>query len=845
MINAKTARYHLARIVAIFVAVGLLVFMFFMTQPVNNEHHHALMTQFAQLQHNQSRLGELVLQLNFSLSNNYDEVNEVMQAISSSIQELKNGDNAVEACRYLPFVKTLLDTEQQIKNKNDALEHFKSNNSLLKNSLLYLPKARDELFAQLDNDQELKSTANQLVELLLLRRISENSFISDDSVYNLMKQLDQDTIRLNPNQQKYITRFIRHATLVATATPEINTLISELISNQDNIEKLIVLYRDYYNQRQQISSLYRWLLLIAVLLLTLYSARTLQNLQLSARQLKLALTAFNHSHDAIIITDKDGIITNTNPAVTRITGYRHDELVGNTIKHLHPNHDDRFYTDIWQRLVEKKQWQGELLNQRKNETPFSELLTISAVETETGEITHYICTLVDITKQKQDAAEIHNLAFYDNLTQLPNRRLLLDLLAHQININKHTQQQSALLFIDLDNFKTLNDTKGHHIGDLMLIEVAQRLKNCQFEQSNLARLGGDEFVVILTNLTIDRSLSAIHAKRVAEKIRSEINRPFNLQGIDYLTTCSIGIRVFDRDVTIEELFKQADTAMYAAKKAGRNQSMFFDPTMQTKLEAYSSLEADIQQALGLNQFELFYQAQINSNDRVVGAEVLLRWRHPKRGLVFPDQFIPLLEETGLIIPIGQWILQTSCLQLKEWQQDKRYSHLVLAVNISGRQLSEPNFTMQLHAILQETQVNPALLKLEITESMLLDNIQEIISIMHNLKTLGIRFSMDDFGTGYSSLQYLKRLPLDQLKIDQSFVRDITQNTSDKAIISTIIAMAQSLQLAIIAEGVETEAQRTLLHHLGCHHYQGYLFSKPIPLSDFMDFLLTHKTELNV
>jgi diguanylate cyclase (GGDEF)-like protein len=397
--------------------------------------------------------------------------------------------------------------------------------------------------------------------------------------------------------------------------------------------------------------------------------------------------------------------------------------------------------------------------------------------------------------------------------------------------------RGALLFIDLDNFKLINETLGHDLGDFLLLQVALRLNVCVRESDSVARLGGDEFVVLLEGLSTSDVEAAAQAKTVAEKIRALLNQPYQLGSHEHHGSCSIGVTLFkDAEQGTEELLKQADIAMYQSKNAGRNTLSFFDPRMQEIVSARALLENDLRKALDRKQLQLYYQIQVDSSSHTTGAEALIRWTHPERGMVSPAQFIPLAEETDLILPIGLWVLETACAQLKAWEQDVLTRELVLSVNVSVKQFRQPNFVAQVEEVVQRYDINANLLKLELTESMFLDDIETMIATMNALNKMGIRFSLDDFGTGYSSLQYLKRLPLAQLKIDQSFVRDLVSDDSDKAIVRTIIAMAHSLKLMVIAEGVETEQQRQLLFNKGCVHYQGYLFGKPMPIGQFQKLL---------
>ena len=447
-----------------------------------------------------------------------------------------------------------------------------------------------------------------------------------------------------------------------------------------------------------------------------------------------------------------------------------------------------------------------------------------------------LLAFVDVTSRVAFEREIHTLAYFDSLTGLPNRAQLIEALA-MINRDEH-EQTCALLFLDLDFFKTLNDTLGHAMGDLLLKQVAQRLQHIIAEKGTVFRLGGDEFVILLENLREQFDPIEHQLQHTVLRILTEINHPFALETHTYKTSTSIGLVVFETGrVTSSDLLKQADIAMYQAKKAGRNQVSEFDESMQRSIDIRVALEVDLAGAIVAGQLQLAYQLQVDHDGKPIGAEVLLRWLHPKRGFVSPAEFIPLAEETGTIVDIGIWVLTAACAQLQQWQQSPLTQSLTLSVNVSAKQFFQSNFVEQVTDLVAHYGINPQRLKLELTESILLDHIDEIVEIMHSLKKLGIVFSLDDFGTGYSSLQYLKQLPLYQLKIDQSFVRDLTVDSSDSAIVRTIIAMAQSLNLHVIAEGVETPEQRQMLLNDGCQAFQGYLFAKPMPITDF-DLLLT-------
>jgi diguanylate cyclase (GGDEF)-like protein len=446
-------------------------------------------------------------------------------------------------------------------------------------------------------------------------------------------------------------------------------------------------------------------------------------------------------------------------------------------------------------------------------------------------------TVRDITERKSSEDEIRQLAYYDALTQLPNRRLFLDRLEFALLATERSQQFGALLMLDLDHFKKLNDTQGHDVGDRLLMEVSQRLMRTLRDVDTVSRLGGDEFAVMIDGLDADASTAARQAAHVAEKIHAELNRPYALDGAEanYRSSPSIGMTLFrGRAAPIDILMKQADVALYQAKDSGRNAIRFFNPAMQAEIDTRTAMESALRQALVHGQFQLYYQPQVNARGERTGAEALIRWIDASGKMVAPGEFIPLAEETGLILELGQWVLDTACAQLRRWQDDGLMQHLQMSINVSARQFHQPDFVDRVRKSLAASGANPKRLTLELTESIVVDRLDEVIQRMEELSQLGVRFSLDDFGTGYSSLSYLKRLPLDEVKIDRSFVRDLVVDSNDAAIVRAILAMSESLGLRVIAEGVETEAQRDFLLSNGCRAYQGYLFGRPMPIMDWDD-----------
>jgi len=551
------------------------------------------------------------------------------------------------------------------------------------------------------------------------------------------------------------------------------------------------------------------------------------------QQLRIAATAFQ-SQEGMFVTDANQVILRTNSAFSAITGFSVDQVVGHPPSLFHSDQQNAgSYAAMWEKVTTTGSWQGEIMDRRANNELYPAWLSITAVRDAEDRITNYVATLTDITERKKAEAEIEYLAFYDQLTRLPNRRLLLDRLQQSLASSVRSGAQGALLYIDLDNFKDLNDTLGHEQGDLLLQMVAERLRSCSRIGDTVARVGGDEFVVVIEGLDENTQEAAAQSKEIGEKILATLSRPYPLGDLVHHSTPSIGVTLFkDQQNSIKELLKRADLAMYKAKSAGRNALRFYDPAMQDAVTERTKTENDLRLGLRAGHFLLHYQPQVNLQGQLIGAEALVRWQHPLRGLVSPAEFIPVAEACGLILQIGNWVLRTSCQQLVAWAMQPRLAHLSIAVNVSARQFHHPEFVNQVLAVLSETGANPRQLKLELTESLLLDNVEDMIEKMVALRHTGVGFSLDDFGTGYSSLSYLKRLPLDQLKIDKSFVNDILTSNSDAAITSTIIALAKNLGLSVIAEGVETQEQHTALARQGCHAYQGYFFGRPVALRDF-------------
>ncbi|MCF8015317.1 MAG: EAL domain-containing protein [Chromatiaceae bacterium] len=549
------------------------------------------------------------------------------------------------------------------------------------------------------------------------------------------------------------------------------------------------------------------------------------------REMRIAAKAFE-TRQAMIITDDAQRILRVNRAFCETTGYQPDEVIGQTPTLLKSGrHDADFYRALWQQLNQHGEWQGEIWNRRKNGQIFPEWLHISSVVDDQGRVIHYIGAFDDMSEHKQAEAQIHSLSYFDVLTKLPNRRLFIDRLQQALLGSARSRHRGAVFFIDLDDFSALNDTQGHDVGDQVLIEVSRQLLAAVASDDTVARLGSDEFVVVIEHLDSRSDAALLQANRAGERLLAAIRQPIRIDGSDFVITGSMGISLFDGATDkVSDLFKRADAAMVQVKQIGRNCLHFFDQDMQLALEQRVELEALLRNAIP-EQLRLHYQPQLDAQGQLVGAEVLVRWQDPHKGLISPAQFIPLAEASGLILPMGQWILHSACEQLARWQQEPLLQQLSLSVNVSPKQFQQANFVNQVLEALSATGADPTRLKLEITESLLFNDLERVTKTMTELKSHGIRISLDDFGTGFSSLSYLKQLPVDELKIDQSFVRSLETDDSDAAIVRTIITLGQSLGVEVIAEGVETGIARDLLIAQGCHRFQGFYFAKPMPLKE--------------
>lgn len=538
---------------------------------------------------------------------------------------------------------------------------------------------------------------------------------------------------------------------------------------------------------------------------------------------------FYNTTEGILVTDKNQAILKVNPGFTTITGYDQESILGKKPSLLKSNrHDASFYQKMFELIDNQGKWQGEIWNRRKNGEIYLQQLSIIPIYDEKDEICLYVGLFTDLTKSINNSQQIQNHAYYDMLTNLPNRILLHDRLTFMVNHAKRNKQNMAILLMDLNRFKLINDTLGFSAGDSLLQTIANRLKSCLRDVDGVFRLGDDEFAILLEEIAQPQD-----AARVAKRLLAVSSLPFQFYDHELYVTVSIGISIFPTDgEDVEVLLKNAEAAMNRAKELGINNYQHYMPTMNARAFEQLTLEHNLRKALKKDQFLVYYQPQIDMRtQKIIGAEALVRWQHPELGMISPAQFIPIAEETGLILPLGEWVLRTACQQAKNWY-DQLGTRFIISVNLSTRQFQQQDLVSTVDRSLQDTKLPPELLELEITETLGMKNPELTLKTLHELKSMGIHIAIDDFGTGYSSLSYLKRFPIDTLKIDRSFVSDINGDSNDGAIVVAVIALAHSLKLKVIAEGVETSEQADYLLDHGCERIQGYIFSPPVPAQDF-------------
>ncbi|NOR79318.1 MAG: EAL domain-containing protein, partial [Methyloprofundus sp.] len=714
----------------------------------------------------------------------------------------------------------------------------------------FFPTATRQIHQLLRKEPQTVQLSNLLITLehkVLVFNISSNT-INQTELQQSISAIENSPFifNLEAETKRHLDLLLKHIQLIIDYQQQLKKLYASILESPitEQSHALLSLYSTNFQvSLDKATSIKRGfyiatIVLILSVILALYRLKNaLNKLHKNDRILSLAATVFDHSPDGIVLSDADNKILQINDAFTQLTGYTTEDVIGKDPKMLSSGDQSKeFYQAMWQKIHAQGKWSGEIYNRRKNGEVYPERLTIIAIKNEQNQLTHHIAIFNDISQQKKAEQHIHFLAHYDPLTHLPNRSLFNERLQHAILKSQRSHKSIALLFIDLDRFKEINDSFGHKAGDQLLIQVANDIKSCIRDTDNTARLGGDEFLITMEELTHNELI--VNAPLVATKILTALAHKYTLEMTQAYIGASIGIAIYPEDATTAAtLLQAADMAMYHAKEQGKNNYQFYSTQLNEKAKRRAYIERELRLALSRNQLLLHYQPQYNIiSKKVESFEALLRWQHPDLGLIQPDEFIPIAEESGLIIKIGLWVLKTAVKQLLVWQKDINPT-LLMAINVSVKQLESDNLSQSVQSILEITHLHPKFLELEVTENISIDDDSMTLANLHKLDSLGVQLSMDDFGTGYSNMSYLKKLPIGRIKIDRCFISDIPQDSNDEAIACAIIAMAESFNYNVIAEGIETKEQEEFLLNNGCHTGQGFLFSKPIAAEAATQLLL--------
>ncbi len=856
--NARGEQQRRVFAVLIFaLLIGLLTWFYIRADQVSPEQHYRYMLTLRHVQEADIEVNSAVVANYANLLQNYDALVRHLQEIRSERANLLHLPPSLPHSHRRQLEQKINQLLAAQKAKEDDVDRFQRAHAVLRNSEAYFPKVAEDLLEQ--------QTTTRLQDLqIFVRKIlavsNGNRGADSEDLSARISRLRRPG--LSGESALLFNQLMVHASLIIERRPQVDFLVSGIVTAPTGAlaDEITHLYIQAYEQSQQVAATYRSLLYGIAMLLALYMiyavfrmrqdalALTQAHADLEERyeaqrqtegELALYANVFSNAAEGMTITGQDGRIVAVNPTFCRITGYEPADVIGRKPGMLSSGRQSReFYQSMWDELIAKGHWQGEIWNRRKDGGIYPEWLSISAVYNDASEVTHYIGVFQDISERKQSEARIHHLAHHDALTGLPNRLLLEDRLNQGMLKSKRNKKSMAVVFIDLDRFKNINDTLGHEMGDKLLIEAAQRGLGVLRDTDTLSRQGGDEFVAVLPEL--EHRQDVMHVTR---KLLAAICQPYQLAGHQLTVSGSAGIALYPEDgETVSELLRKADAAMYRAKDEGRNTFRFFSSEINTASLGELLLENDLRGALERNELVLHYQPKIDAvSGEIVGAEALMRWQHREQGVIPPDRFIPLAEESGLIEKFGQWAIETVCAQQRSWL-DAGVLAVPIAVNISANQFARADFPNMIAHCLAEHGIPPQLLELELTESMLMRNSSHTVQVLQTLRNMHIQLSIDDFGTGYSSLSYLKQFPVQTLKIDRSFVCEIDEQGERVRLASAIIAMAHELDMAVVAEGVETEAQSRYLREHGCDQFQGYLFGRPQPVDELGRLLAGRRLE---
>jgi len=833
--------------------VILITYLFIQLQHHNMHDHKAVFEQLLRIKNVNNDLHREVLLVKTGIVRHYNRLDDNFNKIYNTLSKLEEEIQQHDSSHSQVILQQLHGMREKLAIKEAATNTLKSDIGVLRNSLMYLSQLNEQIITVITDNQysdtsplienvnnELISVSSKIINML------RNPHLLSESEFNTNKNnLEILNWEIHsPDVAKKLDLYMQHLEIIWERSHEIEQAML-LINSSDITKQLDKIQTSDLTFQQQVSnekSNYQALIYILSLVLVFYATRLLW-LQISsatknralARHLSYQKNALD-VHAIVSVTDNDGIITEVNSNYCRVFEIDRQHVIGTPLLYLKQEEENRsFYHDLWETIEGGDIWHSEIEERSYKGNSIWLDLTIVPFQNSQGKVYQYVSIATDITGRKAAENKIEFQAYHDPLTGLPNRNLLNDRLDNAIHLCNHHHHLGGILLIDLDRFKTINDSLGHGIGDQLLIEVAERLQKSVDKEDCVARIGGDEFVILIPEAGDDELSVTLALQSKAEKICNIINKSFTIKDHQLYLSTSIGVSTFPNLAdTSSEVLQQADTALYKAKDAGRSSYKFYDNVMQRSAEQRLLLESDLRAALKHNEFQIHLQPQYNAQHDMIGAEVLLRWNHHSKGLISPADFIPVAEETGFIIPIGEWVLKETFNKVKQWcDLSPEYAHCDrIAINVSPAQFMHDDFTNTVQRLIEQSGVNPHKIELEITEGMLINNIDSTIRKINQLKEFGISFSIDDFGTGYSSLSYLNKLPISKLKIDQAFVRDIHNNSSNQTIVETIIYMAKKLGISIIAEGVENQAELNCLQQLGCTNFQGYYFNRPLPLVQF-------------